>query len=147
MHLSRTIGPQADAIRQKLKSNNQQDTRIQRVRIMSDSLDHYYQRLRHPHQVDSARTRRVLASGALPSDEPVQESFLADDDNEFSELREAQLGDDFQDQAGRASVSSTSKPSAMKPTSTLLSKNRKILRVRCAYANSRAAMKQARSRQ
>ena len=76
----------------------------------------------HPYQVDSARTPHTLASGALPSGEPVSESFLAGDEHEFDELRQRVVDDDFEplplpktprvyrhrEQAGRASFTTTS---------------------------------------
>lgn len=89
---------------------------------------------RYPHEIDRARTPRILATRVLLSNEPAEEAFLDDDDKEISELREAQLDDDFHSihetkslywlhlskQAGRAFFSTTSKPSSRSADSHVL---------------------------
>jgi hypothetical protein len=89
---------------------------------------------RHPHEIDRARTPRILATRVLLSNEPAEEAFLDDDDKEISELRQAQLDDDFHSvhekkspywlhlfkQAGRAFFSTTSEPSSRSADSHVL---------------------------
>jgi hypothetical protein len=93
---------------------------------------------RYLYQVDSARTPHVLASGTLPSSEPVSASFFAGNEYDFDERHQRVVNDDFEplhdpktsrghrrrEQAGRASFTTTSKPSIIKPTSTPLSGRR-----------------------